>query len=77
MCIPSSEYIKKTFSNREEYFKKYQDLEKAFSPHPSLLKGNDQLSFRIYISFSIFIFFKNSNKFITFDRNSSKISIRC
>jgi Ca2+-binding EF-hand superfamily protein len=58
MCIPSSEYVKKTFSNREEYFKKYQDLEKAFSPHPSLLKGNDQGSFLEFIFFFLYFFFK-------------------
>jgi hypothetical protein len=39
MCVPSTAYIKKTFANREEYLKKYQDIEKGFSAHPSLLKG--------------------------------------
>lgn len=39
MCLPSTAYVKKTFSNREEYLKKYQDIEKGFSAHPSLLKG--------------------------------------
>jgi hypothetical protein len=38
--VPSTAFINKIFSKKDEYFKKHQELEKAISPHPSLLKGN-------------------------------------
>ena len=37
--IPSTEFIKKIFANKDIHFQKYKEIEKDFSAHPSLLKG--------------------------------------
>lgn len=36
---PSGEFLKKSFANKDLYFKKHQEIEKSFSPHPSLMTG--------------------------------------
>lgn len=38
-CQPSTAMVNKVFADKEKYFEKHQNLEKEFSPHPSLLKG--------------------------------------
>ena len=37
--VPSTEFINKVFANKDECFRKRQEIEKEMSPHPSLLKG--------------------------------------
>lgn len=37
--VPSTEFIKKIFADKQIHFQKHKEIEKDFSPHPSLLKG--------------------------------------